>query len=40
MPEEWVKMAKKVLKGKDPMEVLAWHTAEVRNFALKKCFKN
>ncbi|KAF8793805.1 Methylmalonyl-CoA mutase like protein [Argiope bruennichi] len=28
MPEDWVKMARKVLKGKDPMEVLAWHTAE------------
>ncbi|CAL1270873.1 unnamed protein product [Larinioides sclopetarius] len=28
MPEQWVKLATKVLKGKDPMEVLAWHTAE------------
>ena len=29
MPEAWVASAKKVLKGKDPLEVLAWHTAEV-----------
>ncbi|GFY63993.1 methylmalonyl-CoA mutase, mitochondrial [Trichonephila inaurata madagascariensis] len=28
MPEPWVNLSKKVLKGKDPMEVLAWHTAE------------
>lgn len=31
MPESWVKAATKVLKGKDPLEVLAWHTAEVRS---------
>lgn len=28
MPEEWVAASKQVLKGKDPLEVLAWHTAE------------
>ncbi|XP_054706375.1 methylmalonyl-CoA mutase, mitochondrial-like [Uloborus diversus] len=28
MPEAWTTAAKKVLKGKDPLEVLAWHTAE------------
>ncbi|XP_035220959.1 methylmalonyl-CoA mutase, mitochondrial-like [Stegodyphus dumicola] len=28
MPEAWVTKAKKVLKGKDPLEVLGWHTAE------------
>lgn len=28
MPEEWGIMARKVLKGKDPAEVLAWHTPE------------
>ncbi|KFM73751.1 Methylmalonyl-CoA mutase, mitochondrial, partial [Stegodyphus mimosarum] len=28
MPEAWVTKAKKILKGKDPLEVLGWHTAE------------
>ncbi|XP_042910784.1 methylmalonyl-CoA mutase, mitochondrial isoform X1 [Parasteatoda tepidariorum] len=28
MPEAWVAAARKVLKGKDPLEVLGWHTAE------------
>lgn len=28
LPEEWVVMARKVLKGKDPAEALAWHTPE------------
>ncbi|KAG8191068.1 hypothetical protein JTE90_008382 [Oedothorax gibbosus] len=28
LPEPWVAASKKVLKGKDPTEVLAWHTAE------------
>lgn len=26
---EWAEMAKKELKGKDPAEMLVWHTAEV-----------
>lgn len=28
MPDAWVDAARKVLKGKDPLEVLGWHTAE------------
>ena len=27
---EWVELAKKQLRGKDPEETLTWHTAEVR----------